>query len=190
MKKLSNPRGQQEYFISANSLCFFQQAFSERLLYAKHTWFFLVKQNPPMDAENVLGLYVYNECARMLPSCFYKANVTIPRTQIHSDNNAQRSDLVACPTFYRYGKRRAYKTVEHKDKRKEFRKKSAWKKQDLPFRFNHGEIWHWAATWCLLIPDHLLAFSSTCWEMFSGQGTPPVLFQRLALWSFHFWNWL
>ena len=119
MKKLSNPQGQQEYFISANSLCFFQQAFSERLLYAKHTWFILVKQNPPMDAENVLGLYVYNECASMLPSCFYKANVTIPTTQIHDDNHAQRADLVACPTFYRYGKPRAYMTVEHKDKSEE-----------------------------------------------------------------------
>ena len=69
-----------------------------------------------MYAENVLGLYVYNECASMLPSCFYKANVTIPTTQIHDDNHAQRADLVACPTFYRYGKPRTYKTVEHKDK--------------------------------------------------------------------------
>lgn len=72
-----------------------------------------------MDAEKFLGLYVYNECASMLPSCFYKANVSIHRTQIHEDNCAQRSNLVARPTFYRYGKPRAYKTVKHRDKSEE-----------------------------------------------------------------------
>ena len=72
-----------------------------------------------MDAEKFLGLYVYNECASMLPSCFYKANVSIHRTQIHDDNCAQRSNLVARPTFYRYGKPRAYKTVKHRDKSEE-----------------------------------------------------------------------
>lgn len=118
MKKRST-QGDNRNTLSVPTACFLSTAFSEKLLYAKHIWFFLVKQKPPMDAEKFLGLYVYNECASMLPSCFYKANVSIHRTQIHEDNCAQRSNLVARPTFYRYGKPRAYKTVKHRDKSEE-----------------------------------------------------------------------